>query len=168
MNARELEYVGREFVNFNDRTYRWVDVKHFELPGEVASPERALELLLDHVHYRDHYTSSESQTHDGADLHGPYALQAITVASFEAIDEDAAVGVISAFAGQYGGTTDDVITQLDQVAYPAIRDLRVRFRLRDLGKDAYHEFGWVLLEFLELVLIDLPARRLALLVAGVD
>ncbi|WP_442023322.1 hypothetical protein [Nocardia sp. 2YAB30] len=45
---------------------------------------------------------------------------------------------------------------------------RAVYRLRDLGESALHDWGWVLWEFQELVLIDRTAGTLALVVAAID
>jgi hypothetical protein len=42
------------------------------------------------------------------------------------------------------------------------------YRLRDLGEEAYHDFGRELWFFHELVLLDWSRRMVRLLVAGVD
>jgi hypothetical protein len=44
----------------------------------------------------------------------------------------------------------------------------IRRRLKDLGKEALHEFGWVLHDFHELVLLNPAARCLELVVAAID
>jgi hypothetical protein len=42
------------------------------------------------------------------------------------------------------------------------------FRLHDLGQAAAHDWGWVLTDFIELVVIDRSAPRLSLIVAAED
>jgi len=41
MTGSRLECAGYDVVNFRDRTYRWVDVKHFRL-SSVATEREAL------------------------------------------------------------------------------------------------------------------------------
>ena len=44
----------------------------------------------------------------------------------------------------------------------------IRYRLKDLGDDAIHEWGGVLINFRELVLLDPSTGHLDLLVAAID
>lgn len=167
MTETELEYAGRDFINFQDRSYRWVDIKHFRTPPDTAEQE-ALALLLTDAHYRDHYTSGDSHEKPTDNLHGPYWLDRITPEAFEPVDEHAALKTIADFATDHGDLGADVISKLDRDVYALIRASPIRRRLMDLGKDAFHEFGWVLHDFHELVLLDLVARRLELVVAAID
>jgi hypothetical protein len=166
MNGDELEYIGRDLVKFGDRSYRWIDIKRFALATQPQTPAKALDLLLRHVRYRDHYTSADSQDRDSETLHGPYKLDHIMTASFEPLDAEQAVNAGSDFVSLHGGTTEETRATLDQVVFPLVREMSVWFRLPDVGATAHHDFGWVLTDFMELVLIDIPSRRLVLLVAG--
>jgi len=164
----ELDYLGRDFVNFRDGTYRWVHLKNFGLPSEIRTPADGLASLLRHVRYRDHYTTDDEHWEDSETLHGPYRLDRISAESYDAIDAEDALRIVREFAELHGGTTEQVLAELDRVVNPAIRESSTVYRLRDLGEEAKHDFGWVLTDFNELVLVDLPARRLALLVAAGD
>jgi hypothetical protein len=113
MTEPELAYAGRDFINFQDRSYRWVDIKHFRLPPG-ASEQDALGLLLADVHYRDHYTSADSHEKLTANLHGPYWLDLITPEAFEPVDEHAALKTIADFATDYGDLGAEFISKLDR------------------------------------------------------
>ena len=163
-----LEYIGREFVKFDDASYRWVDRKRFQLPRGVSAPDDALGLLLGHVRYRDHYASGDSHERPTDNIHGPYRLDQINLASFEVVSEAAALKTIDGFTADREGISANVIADLKQAVYSAVQGMPVRYRLRQLEPGAVHEWGWVLRSFHELVLVDLPARELVLLVAGID
>lgn len=77
LGDHELVYLAHEVVRFNDESYRWVDLQRFRLPVH-ASIDDALDLLLRHVRYRDHYASSDSHERPTDNLHGPYWLDHIT------------------------------------------------------------------------------------------
>ena len=167
MTEDELDYAGREFIKFEDRSYRWVDIKHFLMPP-TAGEQDALALLLTDVHYQDHYTSADSHEKPTINLHGPYWLDRITPQAFESVDELTALQTIKDFATDHGELGAEVISKLERDVYTPIRAAPVRYRLKDLGKDAFHEFGWVLHDFHELILFDPPTRRLDLVVAAID
>lgn len=160
-----LEYVGHDAVNFSNGAYQWLDAKRFILPPGSESP---LDLLLRHVRYSDHYTSPDSHENPTAGIHGPYRLDAISCEIFEYLDEAAAIATLNDFVTRYSTPSQDVLAELERVAYSSIRDASVHARLRDLGKEALHDWGGVLQDFTELVTWDIRTRRLTLLVAAID
>lgn len=163
-----LHYSGRELVKFRDHDFRWIDLKFFDLPDGVGSTEEALGMLFHDARYRDHYTAAYSHHRDSENLHGPYQLDRISPASFEEIDEGQALETISNFVTTHGAATDETMREVQERVYPIIREGSARYRLRDLGAAAQHDFGWVLQYFTELVLVDVPSRRLVLMVAAQD
>ena len=167
MTEPGLGYVGRTFINFKDNSFRWIDLKEFHIPVGLSA-EDALRQLLEHARYRDHYTSEDSHEHDSESLHGPYELRHIEADSFELVDEQQAIDLVRGFTRAYGDPGVEVLDEIDRVVYPVIRGSGVRYRLRDLGQEALHDFGWVLRDFTELVLIDPANNREVLLVAAID
>ena len=169
MPGDDFGYVGHELVLLEDGTYRWVDIKRFWLPVRLADPALALELLLGHVRYRDPYTGPPSRDVDDAeDTHGPYRLDQISVRSYEVIDETTALMTIQDFVGDEAELSEHVRADLGFRVYRQIRRMAVRYRLVDLGEDAFHDVGWILGGFTELVLMDLSRSELLLLVAAAD
>jgi hypothetical protein len=162
----DFGYVGHELVLLEDGTYRWVDIKR--LPVRLADPALGLELLLGDVRYRDPYTGPPSRELDAEDVHGPYRLDQISVRSYEVIDEAAALMTIQDFVGDEAELSEDVRADLGFRVYRQIRRMAVRYRLLDLGEDAFHDVGWILGGFTELVLMDLSRSELLLLVAAAD
>jgi hypothetical protein len=161
-------YVGHELVLLEDGTYRWVDIKRFWLPVRLAAPALGLELLLGHVRYRDPYTGPPSRDVDAEDIHGPYRLEQISVRSYEVIDEATALMMIQDFVGNADELSNDVRADLDFRVFRQIQRMPARYRLLDLGEDAFHDFGWVLRGFTELVVMDVSRSELLLLVAAGD
>lgn len=161
-----LEFLRREFVDLNDRSYRWIDLKYFRTQASARS--EALAQLLHHVRYRDHYTSADSHETDSRTLHGPYLLSAISTDSFEEIDATQATTSVERFVSAYEGATDEGRRSVREKVLPLIHAASKHYRLKDLGTAAHHDFGWVLDDFMELVLINEERNELVLLVAAGD
>lgn len=167
MVDEELEYISHDFVNFDDGTYRWIDIKRFALQRALAGVD-ALQMLLKHERYRDHYMTGNSNEIDSETLHGPYLLTHITPRSFELVDEEGAIDTIRNFATSEGLSTNELDHKLERDVLALIRRHQQQYRLRNLRKETQHELWFVLLDFTELVLIDSKTRSLVLLVAAVD
>jgi hypothetical protein len=163
-----LDYVGSDFYNFEDPTYRWIDVKRFSIDGLVEDRE-VVAALLEHVRYRDHYTSGDSQDIDSGTLHGPYRLDAIAPDAYEPITENQAAAAIAEFAHLYGEEPPEgVSTRIEAGLDPLVRSAEGRYRLRQLPDDARHELSWILWEFRELLLINVAKQCAALVVMAID
>jgi len=70
--------------------------------------------------------------------------------------------------GKYGNPSAEVLAEVDRGVYPLISRSAFRYRLRDLGKESLHDFGFVLRDFTELVLIQPESHSLALMVGAID
>jgi hypothetical protein len=163
----KLQHTGGEVLKLENGLYLWIDVKRFRLPEPVDSELDALDLLIRDPQFRDHYTSPNSQR-DDATMHGPYRLSSISRESFEVADRLKAATVIDDFLSLYGGPGETKATEIRERIDPLIESASLVYRLRDLGEEAQHDFGWVLDDFNELVLVDLAGRNLALVVAAGD
>lgn len=167
-NEQALTYERRIFLPFTDHSFRWVDLKLFVLPDEDDDEARTLGLLLAHPSYRDHYASSDSHEQPTENIHGPYWLDRLSIDSFEVVNEETAIDTFRRWSEQFSEVPDSLRQDLDEFVYPLLRDATSRYRLKNLRADSEHEWGWVLGEFLELVLLNRSQRRLALLVASDD
>jgi hypothetical protein len=148
--------------------YQWVSIKLFALPSEPVDDHAALNLLLQHVRYRDSYASSVFK--DSMNLHGPYRLDTITTDSFTLSDGASAETTIRTWAEQLTPVPDAACDELQRELYPRIRNASRCYRLADPGKDALHDWGDVVGKtgFNEFVLIDRDGGSLALVVASDD
>ncbi|GAA0847119.1 hypothetical protein ACFQVD_43920 [Streptosporangium amethystogenes subsp. fukuiense] len=163
----QLAFTSTTLVNFKDRTYRWVDVKHFRIvPGQDDEP--LLTALLSHQLYRDDYLGPDSWK-DGGSVHGPYRLDALSTASFEGVDAETASATIRTWADRYTDLPETVAHDLESEVYRLIRAATSLYRLRDLDEaDRDDDLGWILGDFHELVLIDRNEGSLAVVVASDD
>jgi hypothetical protein len=164
--AYTLSYLGDETIHLRDRSYRWIDVKHFRLGGEQVDERAYLGALLSHPEYRDHYTSPDSVT--DVPIHGPYRLSEIEPSSFEERDEASVSETLNEWLERYGPVAPSEIEGNLQSVFDLLKTATSRFLLRDLGATAQHDFGWVLSDFCEFVIVDSNSEELALVVAAGD
>jgi hypothetical protein len=125
----------------------WVDITRFTLPGD-ADDRSVLAALIAHDVYGCDHAGGEPGTDPAR--HGPYWRDLITPESFERVDVSTAEAELPASA---------------EVQQAILAAQRV-YRLRELGGEAVHDWGWVLWEFQEFVLIE--ADEVALVVAAID
>ncbi|MDP9850229.1 hypothetical protein [Streptosporangium lutulentum] len=164
-----LTFESATLVNFKDRTYRWVDVKHFQVHARQEDDERLLTMLISHEMYRDDYLGSESWKDTETSVHGPYRLDALSAAAYEGIDQATASTTIGTWAGKYRELSETVAQELENEVHRLIRTATACYRLRELGEAARDDrLGWILGEFHELVLIDRHGGSLSLVVASDD
>ncbi|GIH97744.1 hypothetical protein ACFFMN_06555 [Planobispora siamensis] len=161
----QLTHLGTTFINFKNATYQWVDIKRFRLPEAPGDDHDALTLLIEHELYGDTYATDPG---DDPHRHGPYWRNRITCGCFEATAADTEELRLRAWAEEHAALPDHLHAELERQLYRPLRTAEALYRLRDLGEDSFHDWGWVLGPFHELVLFDRTARALALVVASDD
>jgi hypothetical protein len=164
----ELERVGDEKVRLRDHSYRWIVTKRFSISGpQTRGPAEVLASLLRHPAYRDHFASPDSET--DAPIHGPYRLDSIAIDSFNAVTGEEAAHALRAWLDQYGGVSPEQAEGDLEAVRRLLSDSTACFHLRDLGKAAHHEWGWVLgaSGFEEFIALQ-PDGSVALIVASDD
>lgn len=161
-----LEYTGHTLIGFDDDSYRWLSIKRFAWDGN-GDDTAILAALIGHWRYRDHYASQGSHEQDAGDIHGPYRLAAITPAEFVPVGPDRAAVVVDEFGRLYNlppraeireKIASSVLSWLGRSSWYLLRDL----------PDAIHEWGWVLMEFRELVAISREPREVLSVVMAID
>lgn len=164
----DLSYEGTRFINFDNATFQWVNVKLFALPGQDLDDRAVLALLLANARYRDSYAGTGDE--DMGTIHGPFRLDAITVDSFAPADAAAEVATLGEWAQRYAPLSEAVAEQVETEVYRRVRDATSRYRLVNPGEDQFHEWGFAVGNngFHELVVIDRPAGSVALIVASDD
>lgn len=161
-----LEYTGHTLILFDDRSYRWFSVKRFAWDG-AGDDSAVLAALIGHWRYRDHYAARDSHEEDAGDIHGPYWVAAITPAEFASVGPAGAVALVEEFCGLYDAQPrHEVREQVNEVVLSQLVGTEC-YRLRDLT-DATHEWGFVLLEFRELVAISREAGVVLSVVMAID
>ena len=160
VNFRDFIHDGRHHA------YRWVDVKKFQLLDTPCDDERLLESLIGHEWFRDDYAGGGVDS-AGA-RHGPYWLDRVTVPAYEPVDERTALAGLRTWADHNGMLPPPLRYALDREVYAQVRAATSRYRLKDLGETAWHDWGGVHGEFHELVLIGRQTGSLVLIVAADD
>ena len=161
-----LEYLGHSFIHFDDRSYRWFSVKRFVWDG-TGDDAAVLAALIGHRRYRDHYASADSHEQDAGDIHGPYRLAAITTAEFVPVGPEGAAALVEEFCGLYACPPQPVVHEQIAASVLSWLDRSSWYRLRNLP-DALHQWGWVLMEFRELVAISRDPHDVLSVVMAID
>lgn len=164
----DLTYEGTRFINFDNATFQWVNVKLFGLPGPDLDDRAVLSLLLANPRYRDSYAGTGDE--DMETIHGPFRLDAITVDSFAPVDAAAEIATLGEWAERFAPLPQAVAEQMETEVYRRVRDATSRYRLVNPGEDQFHEWGFAVGSngFHELVAIDRAAGSVALIVASDD
>ncbi|GAA4517553.1 MULTISPECIES: hypothetical protein [Nonomuraea] len=171
MTDGTLTYRDQIFINFSafdfeDHAFRWIDVKRFGLSRRDVAGGQLLADLVGHEQYRDDYAGGGAEA---AGLrHGPYWLRNLSPAAYEQVDGAAAHAVLRGWADQFGPLPAALSARLEDEVHPLLADATERYRLKDLGRGAFHDWGGVQIDFHELVLVDRTAGTLSLLVAADD
>jgi hypothetical protein len=167
VDEASLEYLGWHSYNFGDDSYRSVSIKRFAASRAVADAPLLVELLK-HPRYRDHYAHGDTELTDCGPFHGPYRLDALTLAAYEPVSSDKGIAMLEEFAAMDGGSPAQVLAELAANVHPLIRTARACFQLRELGEDSQHDFGYVLDAFHEIVAVGNEGTIIAVIVACID
>lgn len=141
----QLATAGHTFARLAD-AYGWVDITRFRLPGGTDD-RAALAALIAHELYGSNHAGGEPGTDPAR--HGPYWRDRITPDSFDRVSTATAEAELPASADLHG-----YVSAATRV-----------YRLRDLS-EAVHDWGWVLWEFQEFVLIG--QDEVVLVIAAID
>ena len=133
-----LAHLGEVFINFNNKTFQWVDVQLFQLPVD-ADDRTMLTLLIEHERYGCDYAGGDP----GQDptRHGPYWLERITPDVFAPTDADAEDTQLRAWAEQHAELPDYIRASLESVLHGPLRAVDRVYRLQNLGAAAFHDWG---------------------------
>jgi hypothetical protein len=172
--VQELTYSGNTFINFRDHAfsdsgahgYRWINIKKFRLPADASQDRDVLAALIADIQFRDDYAGGGVEP-DGT-RHGPYWRRNVTDDAYRAVTEDEAAQALRSWADQHGPLPRMLEDVLVREVAPVIRAATSCYELLDLGRDAFHDWGGVHIDFHEFIVIDRPKSTLALLVAADD
>jgi hypothetical protein len=161
-----LDEPEHALVRFDDRSYRWIDVKRFPWGG-VGEERSVLDALLNSPHYRDTYIAPDSHLNDSETVHGPYRVAGISPDDFERISPTAARDVVDEFSNLYQSPpAPELLLEIESLVLPCLHDAAC-YRLHAV-ENAEHELTGILLEFRELVAISRAAGEVALIVMAID
>lgn len=137
----------------------WIDVKRFRpVDGTPITPDEAVGALLADPEYRDDYCSPENDS-AGGPRHRPYWVEQISPEDFLDIVGEECESILQAWRQRsWSGEDDGEVARAhaDAVfdkAFALIREARHRRYLLNLRAEAEHDWGWVLGDFHEFVLV---------------
>ena len=160
-----VNFRQHDFTGHGAHGYRWVDVKAFRFPQDALDGE-LLAALVTHEQFRDDYAG------DGIDpaglRHGPYWLRHVTARSYEPVSSSTARGALRGWTDQRGSVPQSLEEALASTVHAVIDSATSCYRLRDLGRHAFHDWGGVHTGFHEYIAIDRQQSLLTLLVAADD
>ncbi|MFE5709671.1 hypothetical protein ACFQ7J_02420 [Streptomyces sp. NPDC056501] len=170
----QLTHEASAFINFRDykfqdstsHGFRWVDIKHLQLPSDAVAARKLLAALIGHEQFRDDYAGG-GVVPDGP-RHGPYWLRLVTPDVYEAVSRDKSAHVLWGWANQFGDVPAELKADLQQEVFDRLSAADHIYYLSGLGDEAIHDWGRVHEYFHEFVLIDRSAGRITLLVAADD
>ncbi len=161
----DLRHIGRAFINFDNGSFQWVDVQRFRL---TTTPEPNHPDLLAAVIAHDTFGNDyATRPGDNPERHGPYWRDRITPASYDRVDPAAAERELRTWSEQFVVIAAETRLQLEQQVLKPLGAADAVYRLRDLGSEAFHDWGGVHNEFHEFVLIKAPGE-VTLVVAADD
>jgi hypothetical protein len=129
MKIERLDYAGHVLIPFQDHSYRWIDLKRFSWSGEGPG-DAVLGGLIATPEYGDSYLSPDKR---GADVHGPYDLDAIIPACFQTISPTEAVSTVEEFCSlSPGPPASEVRERTESLVLSPIRSAEC-YRLRELA-----------------------------------
>jgi hypothetical protein len=136
----------------------WIKVKRFRpLDGNPITADEAVEALLADPEYRDHYCSPENIS-AGGPLHGPYWAERISLEDFLDIAVEECESMLQAWRQIWSSEDDSAVDRANtdavfDKALALVRQARDRRYLLNLRAEAEHDWGWVLGDFHEFVLV---------------
>ncbi|GLY47992.1 hypothetical protein [Lentzea sp. NBRC 102530] len=155
-----LTFTGNEFVNFGDGSFEWVWIDHYQLTA--VDDQRALAAMIAHERFGDNHAGGDPG--DDPTRHGPYWRDRVSLGSYELVEAAAAESELRAWATAV--PHPDRVSEAMRGVYQLLRAADRVYRLRDLGEPAQHDWGGVLFEYSEFVLIG--SGTLTVVIAGLD
>lgn len=171
-----LDKTDFQQINLPDQSYRWAVIRAFKWTGSPDDPRHLIDALRAHPTFKDHYCAPEEDGVGDEPLHGPYRLDAVNADDFKGVTEAEAQSRLDEWLVESGGGEDEESQDSEERAAveEALRPVRDLLRrgevlfLPYLGKDAEHEWGWVLWHFREWLVIDREGRQLYEIACGLD
>ena len=149
----------------------WVDIKVFRYADPPEDPVIAVAHLLAHPEYRDDYCSPEN-TSAGGPRHGPYWADRMTAGDFTLMaladcEETLHAWVQGLYSGDLPATERQQVDSVLRRCIALMAQADHRLYLRQMRDEAEHDWGWVLGDFHEFVLLCSDGS-LQVLVASAD
>ncbi|MEE1822222.1 hypothetical protein PUR61_08440 [Streptomyces sp. BE20] len=160
-----VNFRHHDFTGHGPHGYRWVDVKSFRFPQGIQDSE-LLAALVAHEQFRDDYAGGGV---DPAGMHhGPYWLKHVTAHAYRPVASAEALCTLRSWAGQHGSIPVSLEETLASTVHALIDSATNCYHLQDRGRQEFHDWGGVHIDFHEYVVIDQDRTMLTLLVAADD
>jgi hypothetical protein len=166
----EMNHRATETIHFRDigSDFRWIDIKTFDVP-KIAPRKTLLAAVITHPWYDDDYASPSGALPDPSrGIHGPYALDRISVSDFREVSPASCLDEITAWANHLGPLPAAFVERYRDRLAVLLSGAVAVYRLDDLGKGAEHKWGGHLgsMGFYEYIVVS--ADSLAIIVASDD
>ncbi|GAA2692911.1 MULTISPECIES: hypothetical protein [Actinosynnema] len=140
-----IEYEYDKFVNFrhfawerpHGHAFRWVLEKRFELVDADATDWQVVRALIDHEHFRDAYAGGGVEPE--GQRHGPYLLKSITVEAYEAVNKNAVIEELASWTRRFAPAPPPLLDALAVLFDEVFGKATSLYRLKDLGRGAFHD-----------------------------
>lgn len=161
-----LEFSAHSLIHMGKGWYHWIDVKVF---GWSPEAERSpISQWLEHDQFNDHYCGPEnSATANAPALHGPYWASAVGLDAFDLVPPEDALGALRRFCREFEAPADALADVEREVVGPLVAADAV-WRLAPLDGHAVHEWGQVLDDFAEYVILGASGTEVRVVVVGGD
>ncbi|MGC4879143.1 hypothetical protein ACLQ26_23150 [Micromonospora sp. DT43] len=144
-----------------------MDVKRFGITA-IDEPDGGLvAALINHEWFGDNYATGPEPGGD-PDRHGPYWRERITPDCYDPIDPELAERRLRFWSEQFAPVPEHLTAELRQEVYQPLRAADGIYLLRDIGPDAFHDWGGVHNEFHEFLLVDRTNQTVVQIVAADD
>ncbi|MEU0404291.1 hypothetical protein ABZ318_29515 [Streptomyces sp. NPDC006197] len=160
-----VNFRHHDFTGHGPHGYRWVDVKSFRFPAGAQDGE-LLAALVAHEQFRDDYAGGGVDP--AGTRHGPYRLQHVTARAYRPVANAEALRTLRGWAGRHGSIPESLEETLASTVHAPIDSATSCYRLQGLGRQEFHDWGGVHIDFHEHVVIDRDRALLTLLVAADD
>ena len=168
----EITYRRSEIIRFRDvaSDFRWIDVKYFDVLSPGNHKEAVAAVIADPWYDDDYASPSGALPVPSRGLHGPYSLDAVSVASFEKISPRKCRDAVRKWAGLLGPLPAEFTRKYDDFLAGLLADATAVFKLTELDDTARHEWDGHLgvLGFHEFVIVSPKTNTVALVVASDD
>jgi hypothetical protein len=162
-----LRYVERSRLPFDESAadQAWLDVTRFLFDRDTTD-RSTLDALVTNAYYRDDYLVPGSALTPQGTRHGPYRLDCLTAEAFELTDRPSAEETLYRWADESRRATDQHYPAAIRTSERIIAATTSIFHLKDLRETCEHEYGRLLGDFHEFVLLNRHDGILTLLVAS--
>ena len=168
----EITYRRSEIIRFRDvaSDFRWIDVKYFDVRSPGNHKEAVAAVIADPWYDDDYASPSGALPEPSRGLHGPYSLDAVSVASFEKISPRKCRDAVRKWAGLLGPLPAEFTRKYEDFLADLLADATAVFKLTELDDTARHEWDGHLgvLGFHEFVIVSPKTKTVALVVASDD